>query len=85
MKKSDTLSFTWESLQKELDTYRARGREDTMTQSQKDFIVKCRENDKPVPYSRMAKLWAKLGWGNISKSTLHGYYQNLRNDVLEQN
>ena len=79
MKKTDTLPFTWESLQKELDGYRERKKGVmNITEDQKDFILKCRDNDRPVPYPQMVMLWEKLGWGNISRCPLRDYYNALK-------
>lgn len=80
-KKTDELPFTYESVLKELDSYRNISREDLMTEDQKNFLIKCRDNEHPVPFIKMASLWEKLGWGKMSKTTIHKYYTDLKKKI----
>jgi hypothetical protein len=77
-KKIDELPFTWESLQKELDTYRIKGNEKHFTPEQKEFLLKCRDNENPIPYSKMAELWEKLGWGKVAYHSMREWYKKVK-------
>ena len=77
--KKDEFSFTWETLQKELDNYRKPLAFSELSDQQIDFIKKCRETKRPISFSEMSKLWAKLGWGEIRGNTLSAWYNRISN------
>ena len=68
----DTITFG--ELMKELDKHRNRySRSKELTKEQIKFIKACRVHKLPVSYSSMARLWAHIGWGNMSASTIRTY------------
>jgi len=79
MSDKDELSFTWETLQKELDTYRKSLSFYDLTDEQIDFIKKCRKGKRPISFNEMSKLWLKLGWGEMRGNTLNAWYNRISN------
>lgn len=53
-------------------TYRVR-----YTEEQEAFIIKCRNNMKPITFRVMAILWKKVGWGNISEDSLRRQWAKM--------
>ena len=75
--------ITWDELQTELDKYRgASCQRIKLTDDQIEFMKKCRIHKDPVPYSKMAELWAQLGWGNMSKSSIQIRWKKIENENL---
>ena len=49
------------------------------TKEQDDVIRKARTGTLLVSFPRIAKLWAEVGWGTISKSSLNERWKKIRN------
>ena len=63
--------ITFEELMKELEKHRGmRSRLRILSEQQKEFLIKCRENVRPVSYKEMTKLWKRAGWDEITESTI---------------
>jgi hypothetical protein len=73
------MKITISELQAELDKYRpAYNRE--MTEEQKQFLKLARENERPVPFSKLVILWEQKGWGKYSCSGLQLKYQKIKQE-----
>lgn len=68
MKKPEQI--TYNELMKGLDQFRERSsRAKPITKEQKEFLIKCRKNPKPISYYKMAQLWSKV-WSPIGRTTI---------------
>lgn len=77
--KKDDLTITFSELMKTLDEFRGyRRTPKELTKEQKTFLLKSRDNDCAVPYSQMAKLWTRVGWGKMNASTVRRLYLDLK-------
>lgn len=79
MKKKDVLPFTYEQVLRSLDEHRPSYTRE-MTKEQKEFLIKCRDHERPVQWSEMARLWEKLGWGKITNDGLRRRYGRINNE-----
>lgn len=70
-------SISYGELMAELDKHRYT-KEVVLTKEQVEFMLKCREGNRCVSFSRMAILWERLGWGKVCQATLYNRYQKLR-------
>ena len=68
----------FKKLMQGLDKYREKPPRYVLTDEQKEFLLKCRDNEKPVPYDTMAKLWKQLGWGDIGVTSIVTRYKKLK-------
>ena len=68
----------FKKLMQGLDKYREKPPRYTLTDEQKEFILKCRDNEKPVTYEIMVSLWKELGWGDIGVTSMVSRYKRLK-------
>lgn len=76
-----TITFT--ELMNELDKYKEGGYSKggrTLTDEQKQFIIKARSSGMMVAYADMSILWTKAGWGRMNRSTM----ADITKKVLEE-
>ena len=67
-----------------LDEHRPKIIRSTLTEDQIKFLELCRENERPVPWSKMAILWERCGWGRRDSSALHKRYMTYKLRKEEQ-
>lgn len=72
-------TITYAELMKELDKHRTMYKS-KLTKEQENFILKCRDNESPVTYPVMVKLWERTGWGKIGTTTLRNHYKKLKEE-----
>jgi uncharacterized protein YifE (UPF0438 family) len=71
--------ITYSELMKSLDQFREKPKINPLTEEQKKFLLKCRNNPKPIPFLKMAELWSKV-WYEIKETTVRNKYLSLKND-----
>ena len=60
---------------KNIDQFRGRSiKKIAITPEQKEFLLTCRDHENPVPFDKMAELWAELGWGNFTGECVRKRY-----------
>lgn len=70
--------ITYTELMKSLDSFREKGVK--ITKEQRNFIIACRENEKPITYEKMAELWSNL-WGKTSLYFMRTKYLEIKNEL----
>jgi hypothetical protein len=61
---------------KNIDSYRGRNCSSIeISAEQKEFLLKCRDHVNPVPFKKVAELWAQIGWGEISQECIRKRYE----------
>ena len=75
-------TITLDELYKDLDKYREDNshRRFQLTEEQKDFLLKCRDNPNPVSYPKMVVLWKRLGWGELNAESIRKRYLRVKED-----
>ena len=64
------LTFSYDEVLAQLDQHRKPLAFTEITDQQREFIIRCRDNPRPVTYVKMAEFWKDLGWGPIAPTTL---------------
>lgn len=78
-KPSGDLPFTYESVMRELDKYRPTFiTVKSLTEEQREFILKSRKNDKPISYPKIAELWEQIGWGKTNDMQMRNIYDQIK-------
>ena len=71
------IKITYNELMKSLDQFRVKPKRCSLTEEQKKFLLRCRDNPKPIPYNKMAELWSKL-WGEIKETSIRNRYLSIK-------
>lgn len=74
--------MNYKTIMKNLDKLRPDKHSGKITKEQRALLVKARENDKPVSYVILTKIWKDLGWGKISTECLRRTYQRIKENKL---
>lgn len=75
--------ITYSELMKELENHRCNPAY-PYTEQQDQFLLKARNNPRPVPYPVLVKLWIKAGWKVVTIAQIKGRWLRLQNGKLGQ-
>ncbi|MCK9544273.1 MAG: hypothetical protein M0R03_19820 [Novosphingobium sp.] len=81
MKNREPKTISFEELMKELEACRVKPTKITLTQDQKKFLKRARENQRPAAWLTIKRLWDKK-WPPLSITSLRGRYEMIKQEKL---
>ena len=70
----------FKQVMKSLDQFRGTSKSRvTLTKDQKEFLLKCRDHEQPISWTKTTELWNQIGWPQITETAIRNRYRIAKN------